>query len=62
MHISHLVDKPEQELNRLLSMVVDVDNMYTAMSREENPETHRVYLYLFRVNIIKSSFIQHLVC
>ncbi|CAH1105077.1 unnamed protein product, partial [Psylliodes chrysocephalus] len=49
MHISHLVDKPEQELNRLLSMVVDVDNMYTAMSREENPETHRVYLYLFRL-------------
>ncbi|CAH1117979.1 unnamed protein product [Phaedon cochleariae] len=49
MHISHLKDKPEQELNRLLSMVVDVDNMYTAMSREENPETKRVYLYLFRL-------------
>ncbi|XP_057653056.1 histone acetyltransferase KAT2A isoform X2 [Diorhabda carinulata] len=49
MHISHLVDKPEQELNRLLSMVVDVDNMYTAMSKEENQETHKVYLYLFRL-------------
>ncbi|KAG5872986.1 hypothetical protein JTB14_025352 [Gonioctena quinquepunctata] len=48
-HISHLKDKPEPELNRLLSMVVDVDNMYTAMSREENPETKRVYLYLFRL-------------
>ncbi|XP_074041632.1 gcn5 acetyltransferase isoform X1 [Leptinotarsa decemlineata] len=48
-HISHLKDKPESELNRLLSMVVDVDNMYTAMSREENPETKKVYLYLFRL-------------
>ncbi|XP_072393674.1 histone acetyltransferase KAT2A-like [Diabrotica undecimpunctata] len=49
MHISHLVDKPEQELNRLLSMAVDMDNMYTAMSTEKNPETNKVYLYLFRL-------------
>uniref|UniRef100_V5GCN7 Histone acetyltransferase KAT2A n=1 Tax=Anoplophora glabripennis TaxID=217634 RepID=V5GCN7_ANOGL len=40
-HISHLKDKPEDELNRLLGMVVDVDNLYTAMNWEENPETKK---------------------
>ncbi|KAJ8980630.1 hypothetical protein NQ317_011706 [Molorchus minor] len=48
-HILHLKDKPEQELNRLLGMVVDVDNMYVAINREENPETKKVYLYLFKL-------------
>ncbi|XP_018562120.1 histone acetyltransferase KAT2A isoform X2 [Anoplophora glabripennis] len=48
-HISHLKDKPEDELNRLLGMVVDVDNLYTAMNWEENPETKKVYLYLFKL-------------
>ncbi|VEN51701.1 unnamed protein product [Callosobruchus maculatus] len=48
-HVSHLRQKSEEELNRLLVMVVDVDNMYTAMSKEENIETKRVYLYLFKL-------------
>jgi hypothetical protein len=48
-HISHLRNKNEDELNRLLRMVVDIDNMGTAMSREENVETKKVYTYLFHV-------------
>jgi histone acetyltransferase len=36
-------------LNRLLRMVVDIDNMGTAMSREENVETKKVYTYLFHL-------------
>lgn len=48
-HISHLRTKGEQELNRLLGMVVDVDNVYVAMTREENPDTKKLYSYLFRV-------------
>lgn len=48
-HISHLRTKSEEELNRLLSMVVDVDNMYIAMNREENPDTKKPYSYLFKV-------------
>ncbi|XP_044266959.1 histone acetyltransferase KAT2A isoform X2 [Tribolium madens] len=49
MHISHLRNKTEEELNRLLRMVVDIDNMGTAMSREENTETKKVYTYLFHL-------------
>lgn len=51
-HISHLRDKPEQELNRLLSMVVDVDNLYITMNNEENPDAKKIYHYLFRVNTL----------
>ncbi|XP_066149368.1 histone acetyltransferase KAT2A [Euwallacea fornicatus] len=48
-HISHLRAKTEETINWLLGMVVDVDNMYTAMSRQENPETKKVYLYFYKV-------------
>lgn len=49
-HISHLRTKSEQELNRLLSMVVDFDNMRIAMNREENLDTKKPYSYLLKVN------------
>lgn len=48
-HVAHLVDKSETEINRLISMVVDVDNMYIKMTNEENPLTKTVFHYLFRV-------------
>lgn len=52
MHISHLRNKSEPDINRLLGMVVDVDNIYTSMNREENPDTKKVYSYLFKVNFV----------
>lgn len=53
-HISHLRTKSEQELNRLLSMVVDFDNMRIAMNREENLDTRKPYSYLLKVaNVLK---------
>ncbi|XP_060516786.1 histone acetyltransferase KAT2B [Cylas formicarius] len=49
LHISHLRHQPDEIINKLLRMVIDVDNMYTAMTREENPKTKKVYLYLFKL-------------
>lgn len=49
-HVAHLVNKSEDEINRLISMVVDVDNMYIKMKNEENPLTKTVFHYLFRVS------------
>ncbi|XP_017768696.1 PREDICTED: histone acetyltransferase KAT2B-like [Nicrophorus vespilloides] len=46
-HVSHLRNQSEHELNRLLKMVVDVENMYTAMKNKVNPDTKKVYNYLF---------------
>ncbi|XP_045472544.1 histone acetyltransferase KAT2A [Harmonia axyridis] len=48
-HVSHLRSKPENEVNRVLSMAIDFDNIYAAMNREENPETKKVYGCLFRL-------------
>ncbi|KAK9869565.1 hypothetical protein WA026_003317 [Henosepilachna vigintioctopunctata] len=48
-HISHLKQKNEQEINRILSMAIDFDNIYAAMHKEENPETKKVYGCLFRL-------------
>lgn len=55
-HITHLRSKNEETINWLLGMVVDVDNMYTAMSRQENPETKKVYLYFYKVSIVLSMY------
>lgn len=48
-HISHLKNKRDQDLNRLLGMVVDVENMYMAMSHEKNPDTTKMYSLLFKI-------------
>lgn len=48
-HISHLRNKSEADINRLLGMVVDVDNIYTSLNREENLDTKKVYSYLFKL-------------
>ncbi|XP_030766635.1 histone acetyltransferase KAT2A [Sitophilus oryzae] len=48
-HILHLIPKRSETINWLLSMVVDIDNMYAAMCSEENTDTKKVYLYLFKL-------------
>lgn len=48
-HISHLVSQPEEMINKLLGMVVDVDNIFMGMHREEDPDTKRVYYFLFKL-------------
>lgn len=49
-HVSHLRDKSDNDLNKLLAMCVDVDTMFTAMNKEEDQDTRKVYMYLFRVS------------
>ncbi|KAJ8687563.1 hypothetical protein QAD02_023357 [Eretmocerus hayati] len=48
-HISHLVSQPNEMINKLLGMVVDVDNIFMGMHREEDPDTKRVYYFLFKL-------------
>jgi hypothetical protein len=47
--VSHLAPLSEEEVNRLLGMVVDVENIFMSMHREEDADTKRVYYYLFKV-------------
>ena len=41
------------ELNRLLSIIVDVENLFMCVHKERDPEVKQVYIYLFKVQIHK---------
>ncbi|XP_037804933.1 histone acetyltransferase KAT2A-like isoform X1 [Penaeus monodon] len=47
-HVSHLESAVDDDLDRLLSIVVDVENLFICLHREEDPDTKQVYSYLFR--------------
>lgn len=48
-HVSHLVSQSDAMINKLLGMVVDVDNIFMGMHREEDPDTKKVYYFLFKL-------------
>ena len=41
-HISHLIGVAEDELNALLSVVVDVENLFVCVNKEEDPDNKQV--------------------
>ncbi|KAH3876567.1 histone acetyltransferase KAT2B-like [Dreissena polymorpha] len=48
-HVSHLEDTDADELDRLLRIVVDVENLFMCVHKEEDAETKQVYFYLFKL-------------
>ncbi|XP_028841557.1 histone acetyltransferase KAT2A [Denticeps clupeoides] len=48
-HVSHLENVSEDEMNRLLGMVVDVENLFMSVHKEEDTDTKQVYFYLFKL-------------
>lgn len=44
------------ELDRLLSIVVDVENLFMCVHKEEDPDTKHVYFYLFK--LLRRSILQ----
>lgn len=50
-HVSHLENVSEDEVNRLLGMVVDVENLFMSVHKEEDTDTKQVYFYLFKVRV-----------
>ncbi len=51
-HVSHLENTEEEELNRLLGIVVDVENLFMCVAKEEDADTKQVYFYLFKVSLL----------
>lgn len=52
-HVSQLQGLPVAEVNRLLGAVVDVENIFMSMQREDDHNTKQVYYYLFKVCYFK---------
>nr|XP_037871310.1 histone acetyltransferase KAT2A isoform X2 [Bombyx mori] len=48
-HVSQLQGLPVAEVNRLLGAVVDVENIFMSMQREDDHNTKQVYYYLFKI-------------
>eukprot|EP00092_Neocalanus_flemingeri_P021975 GFUD01023832.1.p1 GENE.GFUD01023832.1~~GFUD01023832.1.p1 ORF type:complete len:759 (-),score=221.26 GFUD01023832.1:292-2568(-) len=48
-HVSHLTTVGEDELDRLLGIVVDVENLFMCVHKEEDSDTKQVYFYLFKL-------------
>uniref|UniRef100_A0A672S3Q3 histone acetyltransferase n=1 Tax=Sinocyclocheilus grahami TaxID=75366 RepID=A0A672S3Q3_SINGR len=46
-HVTHLENVSEEEMNRLLGIVLDVEYLYTCVHKEEDPDTKQVYFSLF---------------
>uniref|UniRef100_A0A8C1RQV5 Histone acetyltransferase n=1 Tax=Cyprinus carpio TaxID=7962 RepID=A0A8C1RQV5_CYPCA len=57
-HVSHLENVSEEEVNRLLGMVVDVENLFMSVHKEEDTDTKQVYFYLFKgvLNFVQYKF------
>ena len=50
-HVTHLEDVSEDEMNRLLGIVLDVEYLYTCVHKEEDADTKQVYFSLFKVSL-----------
>lgn len=48
-HVSHLLNASSEEVNQLLSLVVDVENLFVCVNKEEDPDNKQVYFCLFKV-------------
>lgn len=48
-HVTHLQSTEEDELNRLLGIVVDVENLFVCVHKEEDADTKQVYFFLFKL-------------
>ncbi|KAG5325437.1 KAT2A acetyltransferase, partial [Pseudoatta argentina] len=48
-HIKHLLVQSDDEINRLLRMAIDADNILTCTHREVDPDTKKVYFYLYKL-------------
>lgn len=49
--MTHLENISEEEMNRLLGIVLDVEYLYTCVHKEEDADTKQVYFSLFKVGL-----------
>ncbi|XP_029155337.1 histone acetyltransferase KAT2A-like [Nylanderia fulva] len=48
-HIKHISVQSDDEINRLLGMVIDADNIFMTLNRERDIDIKKVYFYLYKV-------------
>ena len=48
-HTASLQNLDDNEINRLLSLVIDIENLYMCVHLEEDQDTKQVYFYLYKL-------------
>uniref|UniRef100_UPI00358F1C47 histone acetyltransferase KAT2B isoform X2 n=1 Tax=Myxine glutinosa TaxID=7769 RepID=UPI00358F1C47 len=48
-HVSHLENVSEEAMSQLLGIVVDVENLFICVTKEEDADTKQVFFYLFKL-------------
>ncbi|XP_047136473.1 histone acetyltransferase KAT2A isoform X2 [Hydra vulgaris] len=48
-HVSHLQEETEEQMNFLMSMVVDIENLFMCVHKETDSDNKQVYFYLFKL-------------
>ena len=48
-HVSHLNNESDDDINYMLSMVVDVENLFMCVQKEVDADNKQVYFYLFKL-------------
>ncbi|KAG5672066.1 hypothetical protein PVAND_002225 [Polypedilum vanderplanki] len=48
-HVCHLNSLTDPELNRLLNLIVDMENLYISISRQNDSDIKKVYIYLSKL-------------
>lgn len=57
--MTHLENVSEEEMNRLLGIVLDVEYLYTCVHKEEDADTKQVYFSLFKVSLTFSRTVHY---
>lgn len=58
-HVTHLENVSEEEMNRLLGIVLDVEYLYTCIHKEEDADTKKGYYSLFKVIFcLRNSYVE----
>ena len=48
-HVCHLNSLTDSDLNRLLNNIVDMENLYISISRQNDADIKKVYIYLSKL-------------
>lgn len=48
MHFNHVRDLPNEQMDELLGAIVDAENLFMTVDRQEDDNTKKVYVFLFR--------------
>uniref|UniRef100_A0A7N6A5Y7 histone acetyltransferase n=1 Tax=Anabas testudineus TaxID=64144 RepID=A0A7N6A5Y7_ANATE len=58
-HVTHLENISEEEMNRLLGIVLDVEYLYTCVHKEEDADTKQCFLWIRFLSMLEEEVYSH---